>query len=459
MIQYNHLFVNYLLGDARDICRELPAKSVQMVVTSPPYWAMRDYGVKPTVWGGDPSCKHIWGPQLTRKKGGKTQSPYLAGKNLEGHHSAQTLKQGQFCTRCNAWFGCLGLEPTPELYVEHVVEVFREVKRVLRDDGSLWLNLGDSYASGSMTPHCGQRRDGDQTAMAGIQRRASSLSRKDLVGIPWRVAFALQDDGWILRCDMIWEKKNPMPDSTKDRPTRSHDYIFLLSKKEHYFYDQDAVREPQSPHTLKAFKNGIRPLNPKARKHPAAIKPGLTKQAMNTSRWMAKVPGGRNRRSVWTFSTQPCKYSHFASFPDRLVEICVLAGSSPKACPKCGAPWKKRFKIPIPPPEVYTNTKNPLDGFVSGSRKEGKYRGFGKKYQEWRDAHPPVFVGWDKTCKCEDNDGSGFCVVLDPFVGTGTTIKVSRSLGRSVIGIDLKPEYKDIAKKKALLSIPDIQSF
>ena len=231
-------------GDVKEVLKTLDDHSVQCVVTSPPYWGQRDYG-----------------------------------------------SEGQ-----------LGLENTPEEFVNNLVEVFREVKRVLRDDGTVWLNLGDSYASGNYHP---------------------VLKHKDLVGIPWRVALALQSDGWYLRSDIIWNKPNPMPESVKDRPTKSHEHIFLLTKSDQYFYDHDSIREPVSEISLKRAELGWDCDRPST-KNASMGGEGIHTEKMGT-RFVN--PKGRNKRDVWTITTKPYKDSHFATFPKELPEICIKAGT------------------------------------------------------------------------------------------------------------------------------------
>jgi len=257
--------VKVLNGDCLEQLRTLADQSVHCCITSPPYWGLRDYG-----------------------------------------HDGQ-----------------IGLEPTPEEYVAKIVEVFREVRRVLRDDGTLWLNLGDSYTSGD-------RKDRDSALVSrtsGVTNRSAGMGRaptppglkpKDLVGIPWRVAFALQTDGWYLRQDIIWHKPNPMPESVRDRCTKAHEYIFLLAKSPKYFYDAEAVKEP-----------GVVPAGTKGAKGSAER---FNAPGVNSRPPEYKVyDGTRNRRSVWTITTKPYKGAHFATFPPDLVEPCVLAG-----CPKGG---------------------------------------------------------------------------------------------------------------------------
>lgn len=259
-------------GDCREILPTLSTQSVQCCVTSPPYWGLRDYG-----------------------------------------------ENGQ-----------LGLEATLEEYIDKMVAVFREVWRVLRDDGTLWVNMGDSYAHGE----CGGKSpvDGRTDRMGGGNPRgrttratlSNGLKPKNLCGIPWRVAFALQADGWYLRSDIIWHKPNPMPESVTDRPTKAHEYIFLLSKAERYFYDADAIREPHA--RLRDSSNGgsmakIDHENAEARR--------INQGNNHYGEYPLPNPNGRNKRSVWTIPTQPYAEAHFATFPEEIPKLCILAGSKP----------------------------------------------------------------------------------------------------------------------------------
>lgn len=255
-------------GDARSI--PLLDKTVQMCVTSPPYWGLRDYGV----------------------------------------------------------VGQIGLEPTPDEYVATMVGVFREVWRVLRDDGTVWLNLGDSYSSGG-------RKDRDPSLISrtsGVTNRAAGLDRstpewakpKDLLGIPWMVAFALRADGWYLRSDIVWAKPNPMPESVTDRPTRSHEYLFLLAKQERYYYDADAIREV----ACEGYDLGLlRGRNAGPDDKVAWHAPSILKRQQNGVDSRTAGTGFRNKRSVWTINSEPTPEAHFATFPQKLIEPCILAGS------------------------------------------------------------------------------------------------------------------------------------
>jgi len=261
--------VRILTGDCIASMRTLPDASVNCCVTSPPYLGLRDYG-----------------------------------------HDGQ-----------------IGLEPTPDAYVAKMVEVFREVRRVLRDDGTCWLNLGDSYAANGGA-HGG--RDDNQTGVGakrthdaggGDQARRKvpgQLKPKDLIGIPWRVAFALQADGWWLRQDIIWAKPNPMPESVTDRCTKAHEYLFLLAKRERYYFDAKAITEPFADHRMGNPGGGGQYSIGSGRNDSGALKTGLWNED--------GLVKGRNRRSVWTVSTKPYKGAHFATFPPDLIEPCILAG-------------------------------------------------------------------------------------------------------------------------------------
>ena len=317
------------LGSARSV--PIADESVQCVVTSPPYWGLRQYaGEQRETWGGDPEHAHEWGILGRAHRPG--QVPDGKHQHEEAVASGQNAGSGQFCA-CGAWYGALGLEPTPEMYVEHIVAIFREVRRVLRKDGTLWLNLGDSYAASP-----GQRKDTDAAGAKQQSKRGSTsvgshdiigLPAKNLVGVPWRVAFALQADGWILRSDIIWAKPNAMPESVTDRPTKAHEYLFLLSKSQTYYYDADAIREPAGEFHAAGKNNRAdvdRDVSHGTRKQDALGKNTYT--GFN-DRWRDKQVDGRNKRTVWTIATQPYAGAHFATFPEALVEPCILAGSAP----------------------------------------------------------------------------------------------------------------------------------
>lgn len=309
-----------------------------------------------------------------------------------------------------------------------MVDVFREAKRVLRPHGTLWLNLGDTYSQD--TKWGGKSGQKNYTSVAGGYqtcrnlRTNSGLKAKDLVGIPWRVALALQADGWYLRSDIIWHKPNPMPESVTDRPTKSHEYIFLLSKSEHYYYDADAIREPHKDESLERWKPGSTWDGERVRGYPSGAKHSMVPEQMCH-------PLGRNKRTVWTVATQPFPGTHFATFPPKLIEPCILAGTNSMVCPACGAPWER----------VREST-----GHVN--RREVAHVPNHDRTRTDSTGWAPTSRGTDEfspACKCPNNDGSETGVVLDPFGGSGTTSLVAARLGRNSVYIDLNPEYLRMA--------------
>ena len=292
-----------LIGDVRKRLSEIADGSVRTCITSPPYFGLRDYGTGK--WeGGLADCDHIAPP---------TGDPSVKGQR--GKFSAD----GQYkntCRKCgaNRVDSQIGLEQTPDEYVANLVAVFTEIRRVLADDGTVWLNLGDSYAgSGKGGQSAEMRSDGWQPEYAN-KGATYGLKAKDLIGIPWRVAFALQQDGWYLRQDIIWHKPNPMPEPAKDRCVKSHEYVFLLSKSPRYFFDYAAIKE-----------DGVIAAGTKGAKE-SAERQGI--KGINARPPEYKVyDGKRNKRSVWSINTKPFKGAHFAVMPEALVEPCVLAGS------------------------------------------------------------------------------------------------------------------------------------
>lgn len=306
-------------GDALERLRELPAESVQCVVTSPPFYGLRDYGTG-TWEGGSPDCEHMPGSD---SRAAEPKSTLGGGKSDQGHRREG---YGRVCARCGARRADaqIGLELTPDEYVARLVDVFSEVKRVLRQDGTVWLNLGDGYAND--TKWGGQ--SGGKHAQAlhgntsiGRGRRHTGLKEKDLIGIPWLVAFALRDDGWYLRSDVIWAKPNPLPESVQDRPTGAHEHVFLLAKAARYHYDADAIREPDAGQDhWRAITANQPSLEPSG---------GLRGPHNGIRTPHGRNGSGRNKRNVWEIPTQPYPDAHFATFPVKLAEPCVLAGAPP----------------------------------------------------------------------------------------------------------------------------------
>ena len=301
--------------DALYALRELPEESVHCCVTSPPYYALRDYGLDMQI----------------------------------------------------------GREDTPEQYIDRLTEVFRELRRVLRSDGTLWLNIADTYCgTGNKGYHADPKnpkgRNGQQIAK---NNRVSGCKQKDLIGIPWLLAFALRADGWYLRSDIIWQKENPMPESVKDRCARCYEHIFLFSKSKKYFFDYKAISEPIAPATAERLKRGMKGGNKYGKPVPGQPQP----QSINRPREHGEIKDAdinplRNKRDVWKINTVPFKGGHYAAYPPKLVETCLLAG-----CPEGG-------------------------------------------------------------------------IVLDPFMGSGTTGMVASQMGRHFVGIELNPAYTELAYKR-----------
>lgn len=403
--------VQILTGDCRDILPTLPGNSVQCVVTSPPYFGLRDYGT--AQWdGGDPECGHS-------ERAGQTvnlaKSVYSTRGGAKKIAETPDIQYRDTCGKCGAVRidAQIGLEPTVDAYVAELVAVFREVRRVLRDDGVLWLNLGDSYNA-----QPGQRKTTDKAGPKQMSNTASpdapsrfdpTLKPKDLIGVPWRVAFALQADGWWLRQDVIWSKLNPMPESVTDRCTKAHEYLFLLTKSARYYYDAKAIAEPTTwdlatskmPDGWDTGSGGHGSFHRNGREKgaPASHRGSRLDHGKTADHQMGRAQSGprfggakygdsddplyatksgnvytgqetRNKRSVWTIATQPYSDAHFATYPEALVEPCILAGS-----------------------------------------REGD-------------------------------------TILDPFGGSGTTGRVATRLNRRAILIELNPEYIGLIEKR-----------
>jgi len=380
-------------GDALTRLKELSSEAVDCCITSPPYYGLRDYGVE----------------------------------------------------------GQIGLEESPEAYVSKLVEVFREVRRVLKKEGTLWLNLGDTFASGG-TGGCspkstlnGGKGVGESEKLRLMKQSPrkipDGLKPKDLIGIPWMVAFALRADGWYLRSDIIWHKPNCMPESVTDRPTKSHEYIFLLSKSQKYYYDKEAILEPHSEETKKYFEKYVLDHSKSLSERKIALgDKGRTRTGFGNSRAEATAcmnPAGRNKRTVWTVATKPYSEAHFATFPEKLIEPCILAGTSERGvCPECGAPWIRQVKkTEIKRDRPNATTESHLQ---NNNRRRGCPNDYGGQEVET--------TGWLPSCSCSCDPIPG--VVLDPFFGAGTTGLVAKKLGRRFIGIELNEAYIGMAQKR-----------
>jgi DNA modification methylase len=336
-----------LIGDVRAKLRELRDRGMKAkcIVTSPPYWALRDYGTEPQVWGADPACTHEWGAEGSLHRGGPQGSTGdRSTRDTSAQNATADVNTGAFCQHCGAWRGQLGLEPTPELFVAHTVEVFDLVWDVLADDGTLWMNFGDSYNGSGLSGGTKAMENGTLSFRGAIgagRVKAGGLKPKDLVGMPWRVAFALQASGWYLRQEIIWHKPNPMPESIADRCTKAHEHLFLLTKSARYYFDSEAIKEPTTgnAHTrgdgvhkkVKMPDGWDTGAGGHGSFHRNGREKGQTRPKQNASFSAAvkDVVEVRNKRSVWTIPTAPYSEAHYATFPPDLVRPCILAGSAP----------------------------------------------------------------------------------------------------------------------------------
>lgn len=442
--------------DNRESLRALPEASVHMACCSPPYWALRKYETEPLVWGGDPNHVHIWEEHERHRSTGGDRD-YGSYDGAVGRGPGVAVIEHATCP-CGAWRGHLGLEPTPEMYVEHLVEIFNEVARVLRPDGTLWVNIGDSFSSGGRQGHGtrvgykqqtnrGMNGDNDPVRIAPPEH----IKPKDLVGIPWMLAFAMRDAGWYLRSDIIWAKGNPMPESVRDRPTRAHEYVFLFAHPEsrgRYFYDSHAVRERESSSTA-----------PRRQRADKRAKAGWSEAHFGNppgGLQGAEATGSRNKRSVWTVNPVPYKGAHFAVWPPKLVKPMVRAGTSEKgACPSCGAPWHRVLGEAVR-----------VEGRGSGAkeRKTRRQEGHGRVTDgtsdlgstiPWQPTVTPT-AGWEPGCDCPEHEPVR-CVVLDPFSGSGTTGKVALAEGRDYIGLDLSESYEELTEPRILGLRPPVE--
>jgi DNA modification methylase len=389
-----------IVGDCIDGLRTMPDASVQTCITSPPYYGLRDYG-----------------------------------------------NDGQ-----------IGLEDTPEAYIAKMVEVFREVKRVLRDDGTVWLNIGDSYAgSGKGRNADGTHAEGGKqatnkgTVVGSLTKtHAPACKPKDLIGIPWMLAFALRADGWYLRQDIIWHKPNPMPESVVDRCTKAHEYLFLLSKSGSYYFDHEAVKEPLAASSIPRLKQNIEAQVGTTRANGGAKTNGNFKAVGDTEN------GTRNRRSVWSITTRPFKSAHFAVMPEALVEPCILAGTPiAGCCANCGAPRERVIFATAPDGrraevkggKAYDENGKPLMG--DNMIDHGVRGSFGSKGGQTLKRET---VSFRASCECDAETVPS--LVLDPFTGSGTVAVVALRHDRAFVGCELNPDYVKIAETRIFDQAP-----
>jgi len=435
-----------LVGDCRDVLRTLASDSVHTVVTSPPYYGLRDYGT--AQWdGGDESCDHMQCLVPSADDDPGIRCSTLEGGKRTTTAQASSRSYRDTCGKCGARRidRQIGLEATPDAWLAEMVVVFREVRRVLRPDGTLWLNMGDSYASGEVGRHDAlAARNGDagitykslgEHQQARMQRaRPPGYKTKDLMLMPARLALALQADGWWVRSDIIWHKPNPMPESCTDRPTSSYEHVFLLSRSARYFYDADAVREAQvEPDRMQVHHLTRGP----------SLADGKSWRGDGDTR--GYNPAGRNARNIWTIATETFSGAHFATYPTELVSRCIRAGTSERGCcAACGAPWVRTTSVVR---DQRVMLREQVVGSYMGSSNR-TIEGVVPSY-----ASPEITTtGWRASCRCDADTVP--CTVLDPFGGSGTTGLVAHRLQRNAILIELNPDYAEMARHRITTDAP-----
>jgi DNA modification methylase len=393
--------IQIVQGDCLVILRNLPSQSIQTCVTSPPYFQLRDYRTANWI-GGNAQCDHR---KLTKEPTAKSlATPHLQGTRhrVRRHHDARAAS----CSKCGATRvdDQIGQEETPEQYVARLVEVFREVRRVLRDDGTLWLNIGDTHSNRTKIRKSSHHTFSEASWKDTASRTSISsgdIKEKDLLLVPAMVALALRADGWYLRSDIIWHKASHLPESVRDRPTACYEHVFLLSKSKTYYYDSESIAE----------------------------------ECASSSELSDK----KNARDVWVIAPKPCTLAHFAVMPLDLAERCVKAGSSQYGCcSACDAPWIRQMERTSVQRADFKGSR--FDTGKTGSRDGGDRTQTGARYV-MRSA------GWAPSCKC-NGDNPVPCKVLDPFAGAGTTGLAALRHGCDAVLIELGSEYCKIMEKR-----------
>lgn len=368
MYYINNILNTIIQGNTLTILKNIPDNSINMVITSPPYWGLRCYNTNPQVWDGDENCKHEWNTEIIRKRtnGDVPGKNSLIAKRRPNDIVNRPDIISNTCIKCGAWKGELGSEPTYEMYINHLIQIFNEVYRVLKDDGTCWVNLGDSYAGSNQgvgTKNLSSKQASNRGTNYMTTETHKSLLKncgikaKSLIGIPDRFKIAMVDNGWICRNDIIWHKPNAMPESVKDRFTDDYERLFFFTKNRKYYFEQQLEEYQSKPQ---------KPVN----KNQQNCNNGYTTDRFSAGYRDYYSQGGRNKRSVWSINTKPFKEAHFAIFPEELIETPIKAG-----CPENG-------------------------------------------------------------------------IVMDIFMGSGTTAVVAQKLNRNYIGIELNSEYIKIAENR-----------
>lgn len=417
-------------GHALNIVESWPDELVDCIVTSPPYWNLRDYKTEPLVWDGDPECDHDWNAVLNKPERGTTADSSWDRASRKTNPTNEPRKS-EFCNKCGAWKGQLGLEPDFNLYIKHLCDIFDEMKRILNPHGTVWVNIGDTYY-GSGSPDSASILSGKQANLASggswptKRTWSNDLQAKCLTLIPSRFAIEMENRGWILRNSIVWQKDNAIPESVKDRFTSSYEFIFFFSKKPRYYFKQQL--EMCKPQSIR--QEGWGPVGGKK----YADMPKFSGED-------AVVRHYRNRRDVWSYNTAQYPGAHTAVFPVDLIRGPIDAGCPKKVCTKCGQPV-----------EVVYDTKSV--GRKSWTMRKMKDRDDARKMQSRTRVGDTKLIEKEMiTCECDGEDRFRKGIVLDPFIGTGTTAVVAHLYNVHWLGIDLNPDFVDETKKRAGVSL------
>lgn len=400
-------------GQSLDVLKRLPGESVQCCVTSPPYWGLRNYDIDSVIWDGSHGCKHVWGNETGLKRSARDDQYYNGRPYSMSANKRREPQQGRFCQLCGAWWGSLGLEPTPELYINHIVQCFQKVWRVLKNDGCLWLNLGDSYAaSRSYQVSDNKNPAAGPSIHLGRSTPPKGYKQKDLIGMPWQVAFALRSDGWYLRSAIPWVKRNPMPESVKDRPTDALEYVFLLSKSRKYFYDKDAIKLQASPDSHRRYARG----------------------RSNDHKYSDGGPGNQTIAKSFSHMRKP-----------GVTPKSAPAGSGIKANESfhervCDIVEKRNFRNT----DLFYQSINPSHGMIFCN---DEMVGIDVNPKGYKGAHyatfPPKLIDPFILAGCPEDE-----IVIDPFFGSGVTGKECERLKRRWIGIEISEQYCKLAVER-----------
>lgn len=416
-------------SDALDGLTKLPDNSIDMVITSPPYWGLRDYGPETiSIWGGPSDCDHRWAAgSLMKKSGGKESAQINHHRKGIGHFESQ----GQSCAKCGAWKGQLGSEPDFALYLCHLFQIFCEIQRVLKPTGTLWVNIGDTYtSSGGWSSRIGDEGKASifSSRFTSIRGRGATTSVKGkcLIGIPERFMLGMIQQDWILRNKVIWHKPNCMPIPIKDRFTNSWEYLFMFSKAKKYFFDLDAVRQPHKLRSLIRTRSNWHGHREKL----------SSWHGMDISKMCH--PLGRNPVDVWTIPAKGFKGAHFATFPEQLLERPIKAGCPKFVCRKCGTPkFSQQRRVSL------SSSRENAVGKREGEDSDKNGR---TSLPRAKEGHSETEEKVLLSCQCDAGHAPG--IVLDPFMGSGTTALVAKKLGRRFVGFEPNSEYVRMAEDR-----------